>query len=270
MATSPDYYKELDVARVAARKAGDVIQRYQQQNNFSIEFKGKNDLVTDADLKAEETVLNHIRDHFPDDNILAEETARQKQLPGGRTWIVDPIDGTTNFAHGFPVYCVSIALWEDGRAGMGLVLEVSSGELFTAVKGGGARLNDRPISVSPLEDPAHSLIGTGFPYNDMSLLEPYMGVFRELMRSTQGVRRPGSAAYDLCCLACGRYDGFYEYSLNAWDVAAGSLILKEAGGKLSDWEGGDGWLFGQRIVAGNEPVHQFLLEIIRRHFEGGR
>lgn len=260
------YEKELETAKHAAYKAADIITSYSDKNDFGIDLKGKNDLVTDADLASEEKILEMITAAFPDDHILAEETEQGQSMPDTRTWLVDPIDGTTNFAHGFPTYCVSVAMWEGREPKVGVVLEVCRDELFTATAGGGAFLNGKPISVSGITDPADTLIGTGFPYRDLHLVKNYLKLFEYLMHETHGVRRPGSAAYDLCCTAAGRFDGFYEYSLNAWDVAAASLIIQEAGGVISDWEGGDQWLFGKRILAGNEEIHQFLLNAVEEHF----
>ncbi|NGP88111.1 inositol monophosphatase family protein [Fodinibius halophilus] len=264
-----DYTAELNIAKQAAKSAAEIIKKYQRDRNFSVDYKGKNDLVTEADVKAEKEVLSVIEKEFPDDHILAEETAGELSLPEGRTWLVDPIDGTTNFTHGFPVYCVSIALWDQKEPQMAVVLEVSGGEIFTAVAGKGAYLDGNPITVSKLTDPKDALVGTGFPYNDMSLVDNYLKFFRMLMENIRGVRRPGAASYDLCCVASGRFDGFYEYALNPWDVAAAALIVKEAGGKVSDWQGGDDWLFGERIVAGNPVMHEFLLEEISKYFEEG-
>lgn len=261
-----NYTPELNTARKAAAAAAEIIRDFQSNYNFSIDFKGKNDLVTDADLKSEQQILSIIRDEFPDDCILAEESSEDLAFSEGRTWLIDPIDGTTNFAHGFPVYCVSIALWEHRRPKMGLVLEVSRDEYFTALAGKGAYLNGHPISVSELQDPQHALVGTGFPYNDLSLVDNYLKFFRMLIHQIQGVRRAGAAAYDLCCVACGRFDGFYEYSLNPWDVGAAALIVQEAGGQISDWIGDDDWLFGKRIIAGNPTIHQFLLDEIQEQF----
>ena len=261
-----DYTIELNVAKQAAKSAAGIIEKYQEESNFSVDFKGKNDLVTEADLKAEQDILSILRQNFPDDHILAEETSRKNELPEGRTWLVDPIDGTTNFAHGLPIYCISIGLWEEREPKMGLVMELGRREIFTALKDRGAFLNGNPITVSKLEDPGNALIGTGFPYNDLSLVDQYLRFFRTLMENTQGVRRPGAASYDLCCVACGRFDGFYEYSLNPWDVGAAALIVREAGGRVSDWNGGKNWLFGKRIVAGNPSVYEFLLDGIQEHF----
>lgn len=257
---------ELNIAQKAAKSAAEIIRKYQIESNFSVNFKGKNDLVTEADLKAEKEIVSVIQNEFPDDHILAEETAQSNSIPEGRTWLVDPIDGTTNFAHGFPVYCVSIGLWENRKPQMGIVLEVSRDECFTALAGKGAFLNGNPISVSNLENSEHALVGTGFPYNDLSLVDNYLNFFKTLMNTIQGIRRAGAASYDLCCVACGRFDGFYEYSLNPWDVGAAALIVQEAGGVVSDWNGESNWLFGERIIAGNPVLHDFLLEEIQKHF----
>lgn len=262
-----DFTVELNVARKAATLAADIIKKYRGDHSFSVDFKGKNDLVTEVDIKAEKKILSVIEKEFPGDHILAEESVEDISMPEGRTWLVDPIDGTTNFTHGFPMYCVSIGLWENKEPQMGLVLEVSSDEYFTAIKGKGAFLNGKPISVSKLDNPSNALIGTGFPYNDLSLIDNYLQFFRMLMTTVQGLRRPGAASYDLCCVACGRLEGFYEYSLNPWDVGAAALIVQEAGGKVTDWSGGDNWLFGKRIVAGNPSVHKFLLDEIPNYFE---
>ncbi|HEX6981633.1 MAG TPA: inositol monophosphatase family protein [Balneolaceae bacterium] len=259
------YTRELNVAREAADEAAKIVREFQSAKDFSVNFKGKNDLVTEADIQSEKRILSIIKEHFPDDEVLAEETAQKGSLSKKRTWIIDPIDGTMNFAHGFPIFCISIALWENREPKVGLVLEVSNNEYFTAVEDEGAFLNGSPISVSQLS-PQHALIGTGFPYTDLSLIENYLSFFHALMYETQGIRRPGAASYDLCCVACGRFEGFYEYSLSPWDVAAGALIIKEAGGMVSDWRGKDDWLFGERIVTGNPKLHPFLLEKIRGHF----
>lgn len=261
-----DFTIELNVAKKAAKSASKIIRQYRRDNSFSVDYKGKNDLVTEADVRAEEEILSLIRKEFPGDYILAEESATEKKMPEGRTWLIDPIDGTTNFTHGFPVYCVSIGLWENGKPQMGLVLEVSRDERFTAINGKGAYRNGNPISVSKIDNPASALVGTGFPYNDLSLIDHYLEFFRMLMTNIQGVRRPGAASYDLCCVACGRFEGFYEYALNPWDVGAAALIVQEAGGTVTDWAGGDDWLFGKRIVAGNPAVHKFLLDEIANYF----
>lgn len=261
-----DYTAELNIAKRAARSAAEIIQKFQRESNFTVDFKGKNDLVTEADVRAEEEILTCLQKEYPNDQVLAEETTEDITLSEDRTWLIDPIDGTTNFTHGFPIYCVSIGLWEDYQPKMGLVLEVTRSEYFTALAGKGAFRNGDPISVSKNDAPQDALIGTGFPYNDLSLVDHYIDFFRMLMSDTQGVRRPGAASFDLCCLACGRFDGFFEYSLSPWDVGAAALIVQEAGGIVTDWSGSDDWLFGERIVAGNPAIHKFLLDGIKERF----
>lgn len=262
----PDYLSELETAKQAADKAAVLIQQFQNRKNFDVSFKGLNDLVTDADVTVEKEIKQFISKSFPDDHILAEESSEIKRVTDGRVWIIDPIDGTTNFVHNFPVYGVSVSLWEDDKPVVGVVVEVNSGDIFEAVKGNGAMCNGEPIEVSQIKKPDHALIGTGFPYNDLSLSDNYLELFRWLWSHAQAVRRPGAASYDLCCVAAGRYEGFYEYALNPWDVAAAGFIVQEAGGVVSDWKGADDWLYGQRLVAGNPSIHSFLLKAIQDHF----
>ena len=256
--------QNLIVALNAARKGVETIKSYQSKA-LNTREKGYHDLVTDADLETEKNILAFITEHYPNDEILAEETEAHQKLSDARIWIVDPIDGTTNFAHDFPVYCVSVALWENKKPKVGVVIEVSRNEEFTAVAGEGAWLNGDKISVSNTSNPRDAFIGTGFPYNDLSLVDSYLKLFRHLMEELQGIRRPGAATFDLCCTACGRFDGFFEYSLHAWDVAAAALIVQESGGVVTDWNGEDGWLFGQRIIAGNPEIHQVLLDRISEY-----
>lgn len=255
---------DLNVAKQAAREGVRIIKAYQKKG-INIEQKGFHDLITDADIATEKAIIEVIKKHFPDDEILAEESAAEDHLSDARTWIIDPIDGTTNFAHDFPIYCVSVALWEHKTEKVGIVIEVNRDEEFTAIAGEGAWLNGEKIHVSSKTDHKKAFVGTGFPYNDLSLLDPYLKLFRKLIEELQGIRRPGSAAYDLCCVACGRFDGFYEYSLHIWDLAAAALIIKEAGGVITDWDGEDRWPFGQRIVTGNSHTHAYLLKMIREY-----
>lgn len=249
---------DLKVALEAAEAGCDVVKSYKNKD-LNIRTKGHHDLVTDADLASEKEILRVIQSHFPDDTILAEESEGETADLKGRLWMVDPIDGTTNFANDFPLYCVSVALWEDGIPVAATVIEVNRHEVFSAARGEGAWLDGSVIKVSGLSEPSSALIGTGFPYKDYSLSDDYIQLFRKLMGDVRGLRRPGSAAYDLCCVAAGRFQGFYEYGLSAWDVAAATLIIQEAGGFVSDWTGGDNWLFGKRIVAGNGAMHKYLL-----------
>ncbi|WP_234571972.1 inositol monophosphatase family protein [Rhodohalobacter sp. 614A] len=253
---------DLDVAKQAAREGVRVIKSFREKG-IKIKKKGFHDLVTDADVETEKAIIKVIKKHFPDDEILAEESSAEDAMSDSRVWIIDPIDGTTNFANGFPIYCVSVALWENKEPKVGIVIEVNREEEFTAIAGEGAWLNDEEIHVSSTAEYEHAFIGTGFPYNDLSVVDSYLKLFRKLMEDVQGIRRPGSAAYDLCCVASGRFDGFYEYSLHIWDVAAAALIIKEAGGTVTDWDGSDKWAFGERFVAGNSEVHFYLLHKIQ-------
>lgn len=255
---------DLQIALKAARAGVETIREFKTRT-LNVRKKGFHDLVTDADIATEKTILSVIQSQFPEDEILAEETAEGDTLSEKRTWIVDPIDGTTNFAHDFPVYCVSVALWENRTPKVGVVIEVNRNEEFTAAKGEGAWLNGEPIRVSDTDTSADGFVATGFPYNDLSLVEPYLNLFRHLMEELQGIRRPGAASYDLCCVACGRFDAFYEYSLHAWDVAAAALIIQEAGGVVTNWEGTSDWLFAQRMVAGNKAIHHYLLNQVKTY-----
>lgn len=261
------YQKELETAKRAANEAAKIIRAYREDESFGIKMKGKNDLVTDADVASEKKILEVIKADFPEDKFLAEESSHYAELPDGRIWIIDPIDGTTNFAHGFPPYCVSIGFWEDGIPKVAVVLEVAHNELFWAVEGKGAWLGDKSLSLSEITEPSMGLIATGFPYNMFGLVDHYLAVLKNLMQKTHGIRRAGAASYDLCSVAAGRVEGFYEYGLSPWDTAAGSLIIIEAGGKVMDWTGGDNWLFGRRIIAGNTSICEFLQTEIANCFE---
>ncbi|MFO8029341.1 MAG: inositol monophosphatase family protein [Cyclonatronaceae bacterium] len=253
----------LQTARRAAEKAKEIIDHYARNRaRLNIDLKGKNDLVTQADEAVEKEIIRVIRETFPEDEILAEESASETALTNKRTWIVDPIDGTTNFAHGLPVYCVSIAMWENREPQSALILEVNRDEWYTAEAGRGAWLNGEKISVSNIDEPGQSLLATGFPYRDLGLVDAYLDLFKVFMHETHGVRRPGSAAFDLCLVASGRCDGFFEYGLSPWDVAAGSLLIREAGGVVTDWIGEDEWLLGKRIVTGNPDIHRYQLQRI--------
>lgn len=266
MINTLSYSKELAIAKTAVEAAASIIRDFADKEDFKIKLKGKNDLVTDADIASEKKILEVLQSAFPNDQILAEESTHLNALPTGRIWIIDPIDGTTNFAHGFPVYCVSIALWEDRAPKVGLVYEVANDELFWAVEGQGAWFNNKIIKISGITNPSESLLGTGFPYNNLDLIDNYLQLFKIMMSKTHGVRRPGSAAWDLCNVACGRIEGFYEYGLSPWDVAAGALIITEAGGVVTDWKGDQNWLFGERIIAGNAPICAFIQKEIQGCF----
>lgn len=245
-----------------AKDTGNWI-RAEREDNFSaekVEVKGLNDLVSYVDKGAELRIVNELTNHFPAGFIVEENTRSEKQ---DYNWIVDPLDGTTNFVHGIPCYAISIALEHKGEIILGVVYEITRDECFYATKDGGAYLNSKTIRVSSNTRLQDSLIATGFPIYNFSRLDAYLKTLEHMMRHTHGVRRIGAAAADLCYLACGRVDGFFEYNLNAWDVAAGALIVKEAGGRVCDFAGGDKWLFGKEIVASNSLIHSEFFEAIK-------
>lgn len=257
------YHHELTVAINAAQKAAELIKDFDQnRSRLGIQLKEKYDLVTDADIASEKLIREIIGLHFPDDSFLGEE-GRDNEFLEGRRWIVDPIDGTTNFAHAFPPYCVSIALYDSREPILGLVLEVSRNELFFAVKGEGAYCNDTAIYISEIKDIDRTLIGTGFPVEAGVNYDKMLNIVRAILKETQGLRRAGSAAYDLACVAAGRLDGFFETGLKPWDVAAAALIVSEAGGIVTDFLGGSNWLHGRKIIAGSSITHTYLSNLIK-------
>jgi myo-inositol-1(or 4)-monophosphatase len=245
-----------------AKKAGEFIRT--ERKTFSsdkIEIKGLNDLVSYVDKKSEEIIVKDLQTIFPEAGFIVEENTRSEKKE--YNWIVDPLDGTTNFIHGIPCYAVSIALEHKGQIILGVVYEVSRDECFYAVTNGGAFLNEKRIKVTTHQTLKDCLIATGFPIYNFERINPYLKTLEYLMRNTHGIRRIGAAAADLCYLACGRVDAFFEYNLNSWDVAAGALIVKEAGGKICDFKKGDDWLFGKELIAANSKVfEQFSSEII--------
>ena len=230
----------------------------------SVESKSLNNLVSYVDKGAEQRLVDSLGRLLPEAGFIAEEGtgARKPDL----NWIIDPLDGTTNFVHGIPCYCISVGLERSGEMQIGVVLEVTRDECFTAWKGGGARLNGSAIKVSGRSSLQESLLATGFPYDDFGREAQYMQLLRELMHGSRGIRRLGSAAADLAYVACGRFEAFYEYGLNPWDVAAGALIVQEAGGQVTDFHSAGNWLFGEEIVASNGRIHDELIGPIGKFF----
>lgn len=244
-----------------AKKAGAFIKKERETfNNSKVEIKGLNDLVSYVDKTAEEMIVNDLNEIIPGCGFIVEENsaAGKKEY----NWIVDPLDGTTNFVHGIPCYAVSIALEHNGEIVLGVVYEITRNECFTAVKGRGAYLNNNPIKVSENKRLKDSLIATGFPIYNFSKLDGYMKALKHLMQNTHGVRRIGAAAPDLCYLACGRVDGFFEYNLSPWDVAAAALIVEEAGGTITDFKDGDNWLYGKEIIGSNGLIKDELNDVV--------
>jgi myo-inositol-1(or 4)-monophosphatase len=224
-----------------------------------VEMKGLNDLVSYVDKGAEQRIVSDLVQHFPAAGFIVEENT----LSGKKdyNWIVDPLDGTTNFVHNVPCYAISIALEYRGEIILGVVYEITRDECFYATLGGGAYLNFKTIWVSENKKLKDGLVATGFPIYNFTRVGPFMSTLEYFMRNTHGIRRIGAAAADLCYLACGRFDAFFEYNLNAWDVAAGALIVQEAGGSISDFKKGDNWLFGKEIIATNGLVQKEFNEI---------
>jgi len=253
--------KEMDVASMAARTAGKILKEKFGAVNH-VRKKGVIDLVTEADLEAEKAILNIIRHHFPQDHILAEEAGNQGRS-SNRIWLIDPLDGTTNFTHGFPFFAVSIALEIDDQLVLGIVYNPYLEEYFGAVKGSGAFLNSRPIKVSRTDSIEDALLATGFPYDIHEHPETVLERFARVIVKAQGIRRPGSAALDLCYVACGRMDGFWEEGLHPWDTAAGAVILSEAGGVLSTFEGSRYTPYKDSIVAANPELMGDILRTLR-------
>ena len=245
----------LNVAVMAARKAGNLlIRKMNNPEKLKIEQKGFNDFVSDADRAAESAVIEIIRKHYPDHAILAEESGADGE--SDTVWIIDPLDGTTNFLHGFPVFCVSIGVQQKGRMEHAVVYDPLRQELFTASRGAGAQVDGRRVRISGQSILAHALIGTGFPFRQADLeLGPYMAMLEKSIRNTAGVRRAGAAALDLCYVAAGRLDDFFETGLAPWDLAAGSLIIREAGGIVSGLDGSENFLETGHVLCGTPKIY---------------
>ena len=259
--------KLLEDARVVVDIA--VLFLKSEQRVFSkevVEYKGFNDLVSYVDKTSEEILVNGLKKLIPDAGFITEEntlTLRDRDY----VWIIDPLDGTTNFVHGIPCYCVSVGLTYKQELILGIVHEVNLDECFYARKGGGAYLNGTKIHVSTIPSLGKSLVATGFPYHDFKQMKEYMEVFDFCMKNSQGLRRLGSAAVDLAYVACGRFEVFYEYGLNPWDIAAGSIIVKEAGGNVSDFKNENNFLFGKEIIASNTAVHVEFQKVVAQSFQ---
>jgi len=253
----------LNIAMQAARRAGNVILRYSNQlERLTIESKGRNDFVTVVDRQAEAEIIAAIQRAFPDHSILAEETGLSENDGSPYKWIIDPLDGTTNFLHGYPQFAVSIGVLNNNRLDQAVVFDPLRNEMFTASRGEGAKLNDRRIRVSKTAKLESSLIGTGFPFRSYENLDAWIDGFRELLPRTSGVRRAGSAALDLAHVASGRLDGFWEIGLSQWDIAAGCLLIQEAGGMVSDFAGKQDFMKSGNIIAGNAKIYGEVFRII--------
>jgi myo-inositol-1(or 4)-monophosphatase len=258
-----DFEKIKNTGIGAAYKSAEILNHYLGRLT-TIRKKGPNDLVTIADVESEKSIISTIRKQFPDHEILAEESGLSKASSSGCQWIIDPLDGTTNFAHQIPAFSISIGFAVNGEMAVGIVLNPVTGELFTAIQKDGAKLNGKPICVSEEKNISESLLVTGFPYDAAMTIDPMITRFKHCLLSARGVRRLGSAALDLCFIACGRFDGFWEENLKPWDTAAGMLIAKEAGAKITDFSGVPYTIDKKEILATNSHIHndlKLLLEI---------
>jgi myo-inositol-1(or 4)-monophosphatase len=259
----------LNIAIRAAREAGKVILReLDRVDALDVTTKGLNDYVSEVDRRAEQAVITTIRRSYPDHAVLGEESGLEGR--SDHVWVIDPLDGTTNYLHGFPVFSVSIGVKYRGRVEHAVVFDPLRNELFTATRGSGAQLNSRRIRVTRRPGLEGALLGTGFPYRDLEHLDAYLAIFRDLLVRSAGIRRAGSAALDLAYVACGRLDGFWEFGLHEWDMAAGTLMIQEAGGAVTDVVGGDRFLASGNVVGGGLRVHGAILDAVMSVMAGHR
>lgn len=254
----------LNIAVRAARSAGELILRSTDSvSRLTVDQKGKNDYASEVDRMAEREIISIIKAAYPEHAILAEESGKHKG--NDFVWIIDPLDGTTNFLHGFPQYSVSIALKYKGKLEVGVVYDPLRDELFTAKRGGGAMLNNRRLRVTNQNSLKGALIGTGFPFKTDRDLDAYLGMFRALTTECAGIRRAGSAALDLAYVAAGRMDGYWEIGIMEWDMAAGILLIKEAGGVVTDFSFNDNYLESGNVIVGSPKMHQLMYQLIEPH-----
>ena len=255
----------LSIAVKAAREAGRIINKGSNDvNALTVTAKNFNDFVSEVDHAAEQAIIDTLKYAYPDHGFLGEESGKSNS-EAENIWIIDPLDGTTNFLHNFPQYCVSIALQQKGVLTQAVIYDPVRNDLFTATKGRGAFLNDKRIRVANRGKLQTALIGTGFPFRDFTHLDTYMAMLKDMIKNTAGIRRPGSAALDLAYVAAGFTDGFFELNLSSWDIAAGGLLVQEAGGIVGDFQGNESWLTTGNIVAGNAKIFSQMLQVLAPH-----
>ncbi|OGB21943.1 MAG: inositol monophosphatase [Burkholderiales bacterium RIFCSPLOWO2_02_FULL_57_36] len=255
----------INTAVKAARRAAAIINRASFDiDRLQVTEKKHNDFVTEVDQAAEQAIIEVLKNAYPDHAILAEESGASANLhdQNENVWIIDPLDGTTNFIHGFPQYCVSIALQHRGQITQAVIYDPTRNDLFTATKGAGAYLNDKRLRVTKRDKIADALIGTGFPYTDMTRLDEYLKMFRIMTEKSAGLRRPGAAALDLAYVAAGRLDGFFEKGLKPWDIAAGSLLITEAGGIVGTFAGESDYMYKGDVIAGTPKVFAQMVALL--------
>ncbi len=256
------HFDDLQALAIQAVRESGRIQKEWLRKDKQVELKGAINLVTEVDRRCEQRIVGIIKKAFPDHNILTEETL-MPELPSPYRWIIDPLDGTTNYAHGYPCFCTSIALELEGEIVLGAIYDPLLDELFTAQKGKGAFLNKERIAVSLTDQLTNALICTGFPYDLRESPENNLDHFNDFIMKARAIRRDGAAALDLCYVAAGRFDGFWELKLNAWDVAAGKLLIEEASGRVTDFQGGPLDIHGQQILASNGRIHGEMIRVLQ-------
>jgi myo-inositol-1(or 4)-monophosphatase len=256
-----EWEKALKVAEEASRMAGEMLRRHIDSSR-EIVYKGAVNLVTNFDRRSQEVIFSHLSSRFPDHDFLAEEDLCEQRGSEFR-WIIDPIDGTTNYAHNFPIFCVSIALEWKSNVVCGVIYDPMRGEMFSAISGKGSVMNGHRIQISATGDLDKSLLATGFPYDIRESEVNNIDHFVNFATRAQAIRRCGSAALDLCYVACGRFDGFWELKLSPWDVAAGVLIVKESGGRVSDFQGETASIYGKDLLASNGLIHEQMIQILK-------
>ncbi len=256
-----------EIEEIANLGAAELMSHWRSLSAGQVTEKARNDLVSAADLASEKAIIGAVRARFPDHGILSEEAGRSTLSADAPTWIIDPLDGTTNFVHGIPQFAISIGIAAEGRIDFGVILDPLKNDVFSAARGRGAKWNGRPCRVSDRPGLEGALLATGFPFKAHRLLDPYLDIFRDTFLRCKAIRRPGAAALDFAYTACGLFDGFFEFQLSAWDVAAGSVLVEEAGGVITDMDGGDGYLDSGNVVCGSPGVHEELLEIVAAHRE---
>ena len=253
------------IEEIAGLGARELMRHWRSLAPHQVDEKARNDLVSAADLASEKAIIDAIRSRFPDHSILSEEAGQSTPTESGPTWIIDPLDGTTNFVHGIPQFAISIGVAVEGRIDFGVILDPCKNDIFTAARGHGATWNGTNCRVTDRQGLSGALLATGFPFKAHRLLDPYLAIFRDVFLRCKAIRRPGAAALDFAYTACGLFDGFFEFQLSAWDIAAGSVLVEEAGGLITDMNGSSGYLESGNVVCGTAGVHAELLEAIQAH-----
>ncbi len=259
-----------EMVEIAGLGATRLMKHWRSLEPHQISEKSRNDLVSAADLASENAIIGAIRKRFPDHMVLSEEAGWSRSTGSGPTWIIDPLDGTTNFVHGIPQFAISIGVAVGDRVEYGVILDPCKNDIFSAARGHGAWWNGQPCQASRRSSLEGALLATGFPFKAHQLLDPYLAIFRDVFLRCKAIRRPGAAALDLAYTACGLFDGFFEFQLSTWDIAAGSVLVEEAGGTITDMHGGESFLASGNVICGPPGVHRQLLEIVEAYSDRWR